>query len=143
MGELALVPVALLLLGAARFAILIFPFRWYAWTLGASIDNQTAPGISPAQRVRARSIGRSVRASASVTPWQSVCLPQALAASVLLRAGGVPFISTFGLKPGDKDVAQEPMLAHAWITTGDLVVTGGPVDPGYRVVATFGSGIAG
>ena len=121
-GEKLLVPVALVLLGISRAAIL-------------GLQGIAAPAISAEQDQRARSIGRAVRASATVTPWQSICLPQAMAASTLLRLGGVPHVVHFGL--GKSRPQDAPMEAHAWIVAGDRIVTGGPVSPDHRIVASF------
>ena len=135
-GEKLLVPVALVLLGISRAAILGLPFRRHAAMLGSTAPQGiAAPAISAEQDQRARSIGRAVRASATVTPWQSICLPQAMAASTLLRLGGVPHVVHFGL--GKSRPQDAPMEAHAWIVAGDRIVTGGPVSPDHRIVASF------
>lgn len=139
--ELALVPIAITLLGLARLAILALPFRIYARLLGDRIDAASElPITAERERQRARSIGRSVRASASVTPWKAVCLPQAMAAAALLRLFGISSTTYFGLAPGEPGPREAPMRAHAWLQVGDLTVTGAPIDPALRVVATFGTG---
>ncbi|WP_284124998.1 lasso peptide biosynthesis B2 protein [Parerythrobacter aestuarii] len=136
--EKLLVLPSLVLLGLARLAILFLPFRFYVRVLGKVVSQgQPAPGVTEASDRAARSIGRSVRATAALTPWESVCLPQAMAASVLLKLRGVPHCVHFGLAPGEQTPEAAPMKAHAWIVAGDRVVTGGPVLPEYRIVATF------
>lgn len=143
LAELALVAPTLLLLGLARLAILFLPFRWYIGVLGERLpQGRVAPSIIPTLDHRARSIGRSVRATAKITPWQSVCLPQAIAASMLLRIGHVPHVVHFGLAPGEPEPDAAPMQAHAWIIAGERIVTGAPVLARYRIVATFGWGAA-
>lgn len=139
-AEIAMVVPAIALLGLARLAIVALPFRWYAKVLGsvAAIGQQPA-AISARQDAKARSIGRSVRATATVTPWSAVCLPQAMAAGVLLKLHGVPHVVHFGLAPGEASPEAAPMQAHAWVIAGERVVTGAPVLPEYRIVATFAS----
>lgn len=139
-GEVLLAPVAIMLLGLARAAIIVIPFRWYVRALGhvSSIDAASI-SISPRQDSIARSVGRSVRASAAITPWQSVCLPQAIAASLLLKACRIPHVSHFGLAPGETSPEAAPMQAHAWLIAGERIITGAPVLPEYTVVATFSS----
>lgn len=138
--EIAMVVPSLLLLGLARLAILFLPFRWYSRVLGESVAQSDAPpSLSPRQDSTARSIGRSVRATATVTPWSAVCLPQAMAASILLKLRGIPHVVHFGLAPGEAKPEAAPMQAHAWIVAGDRIVTGAPVLPEYRIVATFSS----
>ncbi len=59
-------------------------------------------------------------------PWRTDCLVQALAAEHWLRRSGIPTVLTLGV-PKDKASAFE---AHAWLTAGDRIVTGGDVS-GY------------
>jgi Transglutaminase-like superfamily len=137
-AEIALVLPSIVLLGLARMAILLLPFRWYARALGGKVSQGLAArSLTPAQDAKARSIGRSVRATAAVTPWSAICLPQALAAGVLLQLHRIPHVVHFGLAPGDARPEAAPMRAHAWIVAGDRIVTGSPVLPEYRIVATF------
>lgn len=138
LGEIAMVGPSLLLLGLARLAILFLPFRRYSQVLGAAAaQGETPPPLSLGQDSTARSIGRSVRATAKVTPWSAVCLPQAMAASILLKLRGIPHVVHFGLAPGEARPEAAPMQAHAWIIAGERIVTGAPVLPEYRIVATF------
>ena len=135
-----MVPLALLLLGAARLAILFLPFRWYVGWLGAPTElEENALPLDDAQDAISRSIGRAVRATAGVTPWKSVCLPQAIAASILLKLRRIPHVTHFGLAPGEAAPDSAPMKAHAWIIAGERIVTGAPVLPEYRIVASFAS----
>jgi len=137
-GELAMVPVALLLLGLARLAILLVPFKHYSRLLGAKQSGAPLPAaLENAQSAKARSIGRTVRATAAITPWNAVCLPQAIAAAALLRMARVPYAVYFGLAKDGYDPRKDPMRAHAWLQAGERIVTGGPLDPEYHVVACF------
>lgn len=63
-------------------------------------------------------------------PWRADCLVQALAAHRWLGRHGVATTLTLGV-PRDKSAAFE---AHAWLTAGDRVVTGGDVS-GYVPLA--------
>lgn len=137
-AEKLLVLPSLMMLGLSRLAILALPFRWYVRVLGrVATQGEQAPPLSTEHNKAARSIGRSVRATAALTPWESVCLPQAMTASVLLKLRGIPHCVHFGLAPGEKAPEAAPMQAHAWIVAGERIVTGAPVLPEYRIVATF------
>lgn len=139
-AEIAMVVPSLVLLGLARLAILFLPFGFYSRLLGTvASQGLSAPPLTTGLDDTARSIGRSVRATAQVTPWKSVCLPQAMAASLLLRMRGVPHVVHFGLAPGEAKPDAAPMQAHAWIVAGERIVTGAPVLPEYRIVSTFAS----
>lgn len=63
---------------------------------------------------------------ASRLPWRADCLVQALAAQRWLGRHGVTTTLTLGV-PSDKPADFE---AHAWLTAGDRIVTGGDVS-GY------------
>lgn len=60
---------------------------------------------------------------AARVPWRADCMVQALAAEHWLRVHGIATTLTLGV-PRDKLTEFE---AHAWLTAGDRVVTGGDV----------------
>ena len=125
-GDQILVPLAWLMLGIARATILVIPFRYFSGCLGQSSKTMTyTPVLSTSQTARARRIGRVVRATANITPWESVCFPQALVACLLLRGTSIPYIMHFGLAKNPDNAGEDPMKAHAWVTAGSVAVTGG------------------
>ena len=126
LGDQVLVPLVWLMLGIARVTILVIPFRYFSCWLGQSAKTMTyTPVLSTPHAARARRIGHVVRATANVTPWESVCFPQALVACLLLRTSGIPYIMHFGLAKNPDDTGEDPMKAHAWVTAGPVAVTGG------------------
>lgn len=126
LGEQLLIPLVWLMLGLARLAILTLPFRYFSSWLGQHAKVTTfTPVLSAAETRRARQVGRVVRATANVTPWESLCFPQALVASLLLRVAGIPYIMHFGLAKNIDPNEKDPMKAHAWVTAGSIAVTGG------------------
>jgi len=81
-------------------------------------------------------IGWAIRVIAGRTPWRSMCLEQAIAAKVMLRRRRVPNTLYLGVARGPS-AGEPPMIAHAWLRSGTVQVTGGaPVDQ-YAVVSTF------
>jgi hypothetical protein len=132
--EKALFPCAWLLLGTARAAINLLPFRYLARQLGVQFgDEMWSPLLTPEHEAAAVSVGKVVRAAAATTPWKSDCLPQAIAARILLGARGVPYSLFLG-------VAREHGLrtsAHAWVTAGRVRVTGGESFSNFRVLGSF------
>ena len=130
---LALSAVAWLLLGASALAVALIPFRWVSRLLGEG--RTSAPGSAPpsaARLDRARSVAVALGTATRRSPWRSDCYPQALTARALLVAGRVPHVVHFGLRRDEHDA----LLAHAWVTTGGLVVVGG--DPtAFTEVAAF------
>lgn len=81
---------------------------------------------------RARWVGHVIAAAAARTPWRSDCYPQALTARILLRAARVPHSVVFGVRRDDAGVLR----AHAWVTSGEVGVTGGS-DERWTGVAAF------
>jgi len=122
------------LLGLSRLAVALLPFTAVRRALGEPRHPGRAP--SPAEQRdatrdptpepdpralrRAIRIGRTVRRAARHTPWRSDCYPQALAARVLLGAGRIPHVVSFGVRRDG-----EVLRAHVWVRAGVVMVTGG------------------
>ena len=133
-----LIPIVFVILGLMRACILCLPYRKYASILGDY--DKTAiytPILNTAQTIRARRIGRIVRATAKITPWESLCFPQALTASLFMRLAGLPYIMHFGLAKNHNPGEIEPLKAHAWVTAGPVAVTGGRSLRQFTVVGTY------
>ena len=121
---------ASVLLGCARLAVKLLPFSVIARWLGTH-QRETPPTQLEEATAVARRVGRAVTVAARNLPWESVCLPQAIAAKVMLNRRQVASTLYLG-------VARESGLkAHAWLRTGDVVVTGGQGRECYTVVSTF------
>ncbi|ABC62809.1 lasso peptide biosynthesis B2 protein [Erythrobacter litoralis] len=135
-AELMLVPVCLALLAISRLAMAVLPFGALLALAGrraGTVDAASSPpGTDSRQDRLARCVGRALRATASLVPWRADCLPQAIAACLLLRAYRIPYRMTIGLEPGQRTHAATSMHAHAWVEAGRRVITGGPVDPMLR-----------
>lgn len=114
-------------LGLARFYIRWFPFRW----LGPWLRRSEPASHSTELAAR---IGRAVLTAARHVPWQAACLPQALAAKLMLGLRGHG--STVHL--GARFEESGDLAAHAWLTCGDKVVTGNADLPGYTPLIRFG-----
>lgn len=122
---------AWLLLGVARLAVRLVPFPRLARLLGSPGEDPVAPPVPVAAAGRARWIGAATSRAAERTPWQSECLPQALAVGVQLRLVGIPHTTSFGMQRRDG-----ALTAHAWVSVGGHSVVGG--DPsGHAEVATY------
>lgn len=121
---------AAVLLGAARVAIRFIPFTRLAGHLGRHMA-ETPPSATPAALDTSRRVERAIRLAARNLPWESVCLPQAIAAKAMLRRRGVPCTLYLGV------LRNEKFHAHAWVRAGELVVTGDRGREGFTVVSTF------
>lgn len=119
-------------LGLAWVAVHTLPFRWLAACLGTCMGNSPET-ISPAQARVAQRVSWAVRRASGLTPWPSVCLPQAITAKALLRRRGIASTLYLGAMFNE----HKSLMAHAWLRCGSFYVTGGPGHEHYGVVASF------
>ncbi len=124
---------ATLLLTVACLAVKLLPFRRIAPWLGkAEAASSRHYNLTDAERQQVCAVGRAVKTMAGNLPWSCVCLPQAIAAVRMLRARKLPGTLLLGV------LREDGLKAHAWVCTGDAVVTGGGVDLSvYTVVSRF------
>lgn len=102
-----------------RFRIRFIPMKYLRKSFG--IEGEESPEEGTREDYRyARTVAEYVNRSANNTPWESKCLVRALTAQKLLKKKGIPTTMYLGVKR-----EGEKMVAHAWIRTGQLYVTGG------------------
>lgn len=135
--SLVLEAVAWLLL--ARLALLVIPFPRLARSLGTFVPPSDARALmakatgTHEQVQRAEEIGWAVTRSARYVPFKAVCLPQAMAARIMLKRRGIASVMHFGAAKG-KD---KPLDAHAWLDAAGVEVTGYPVAKSFADIACF------
>ena len=122
---------ALALLGAARLAILLLPFRILKPHLGGA-EEETGAGLEGLD-AETDAIAWAVDSVARRTPWDSTCLARCLAARVMLHRRGIPSTLTLGVGPTERG----PLSAHAWLSMGGRMVIGGDEAAPYTPVARF------
>ncbi len=125
---------AFLLLGVARFTVLVLPFRWLAVSLGRHMSETGAQADFSDLR-RARIVGQAVCSAARYTPWESVCLSQAVAAKWMLKRRHVA--GTLYLGVAKDETNPERLAAHAWLRCGGTIITGREGYRRFTVVAVF------
>lgn len=138
LGVIATLPFAAILIVAADVALRVLPFRWIAPMLGRNLGPAARVPISStrAQRV-AYQTGVALELAAEVVPGRSDCLRQALAAALIFRCRGVPYVALLGAAVDLPD-AKSRLSAHAWVQCGPVVATGGRGGfSTYGVVACF------
>jgi len=132
-----LVVEAAMCLLATRLALAFIPFPRLAGWLGTFVPptdpraSRDRAGSSPEQASLAREVGWAVTRTARYVPFRAVCLPQAMAAQVMLRRRGVASVMRFGAG------GTEPFDAHAWLDVAGVEVTGYPVSPNLVEIACF------
>lgn len=135
----ALVVEAVFWLALARIALLTMPFQRIARRLGAfrsPADGRAAAASGrclPEQVTLAREIGWAVTRAARHLPFKAVCLPQAMAAKMMLRRRHVESVLSFGVA---RD-AEGALQSHAWLWAVGVEVTGYPVAAQFAEIACF------
>jgi len=118
-------------LGLARLGLLAVPFRRIAPLLGIHMA-QAAEAVTQQAQTQAQRVGWAVSAVARRTPWKSACLVQAIAAKAMLRRRGIASTLYLGLARDDNQTLQ----AHAWLSCGADMITGG--DPSrFTTMSSF------
>lgn len=134
----ALVAEAVAWLLLARLALIVVPFPHLARRLGTFVSPSDARAAaadaraSPEAARLAEEIGWAVTRSARYVPFKAVCLPQAMAARVMLRRRRISSVLHFGAAK-DKD---KRLNTHAWLDAAGVEVTGYPV-AGFSEIACF------
>ena len=104
-------------LAVARIMLIAMPFR----RLAEKLSSRKKPVSSEADPAVLSSVTWAISAAANNVPWRSDCFPQTIAARKLLRKHGYESTIHIGVeRVGDRDLA-----GHAWLTCGEVVVTGG------------------
>lgn len=139
----------------ARLAIRFIPFRHYAWLLGkpkgevegmeeSNKNNGDEPGVPPrseekeeekagAKKNSLKLIGHAVRRACRNVPWKTRCLVEAMAVKRMLHRKKIECTIYLG-------VAKENngrMSAHAWLKSGDTIITGKKNHQKYTVISYF------
>jgi hypothetical protein len=135
----ALVIEAAVWLLLARVALLAVPFPKLARRLGAFVpptDERVAlagrNGSAREARL-AEEVGWATVRAARHVPFRAVCLPQAMAARIMLRRRGIASVLHFGAAKG----REKPIDAHAWLDAAGVEVTGYPVAAQFAEIACF------
>lgn len=89
--------------------------------IAASCRSKPAARLDPQQTAVVSRVAYIIPRVGARLPWRADCLVQALAAERWLGCQGITTTLHLGIR---KDRAT-PFEAHAWLTAGDQVVTGG------------------
>ena len=133
----------------ARLSLIFVSFPRLARRLGTLV----APADARALRAKsddkhdqarvAEEVGWAVTRAARHVPFKAVCLPQAMAARIMLRRRGVDSVLHFGARIGQDRIGQDkigpdkPIDAHAWLDAAGVEVTGYPVANTFAEIGCF------
>lgn len=121
---------AFFLTGLMRAKILKVPFNKLKEELG-TYNTESADDVVLDDYKIARIVRNVVVTISKFTPWESLCLVQAMTVQRMLKKRGVSTTIYLGVNKENKN-----MVAHAWIRCGKMFVTGGD-GSGYATVAKF------
>jgi hypothetical protein len=126
--ERSLILEAIVMLGVARVVVVIMPFRWIAAWL------ERAPKSDGHNDALVSRVRRAVVIAARNVPWNAVCLPQAMAAKIVLARHGCGS----ALHLGANFNGQGKLVAHAWLVSGGEIVVGAAGADSVMPLARFG-----
>ncbi len=135
----ALLAEAVVGLLVARLALIFIPFPRLARRLGTFVPPSDArvaavrTATTQDEVARAEEIGWAVTRAARYVPFKAVCLPQAMAARVMLERRSVKSVMHFGAAKGQ----DKPLDAHAWLDAAGVEVTGYPVAAQFSEIGCF------
>jgi|SRR5580658_1658858 hypothetical protein len=130
---------AALWLFLARVALMFVPFARIARYLGRSAPPAAVPApisrstASPCEVELAAEIGWVVTRAARYLPFKAVCLPQAIAAKVMLRRRRINSVLHLGVAKN----SDAHLQAHAWLDAAGVEVTGYPGRGEFIEIASF------
>lgn len=123
------------LLGLARLAVITLPFRTIADFLGEpkkDLENADETALISLS-AEIDNIVWALRRVSCHTPWRSNCLAKAVAGRFMLRRRRIANTLYFGMIKN----SEGEISAHAWLCSGDTILTGGSNLDRYTIVAKF------
>ncbi len=119
---------AVAMLGLTRLIVLTIPFRYMVPWLSR------APEADSCDEELLLRVRKAVTMGARNVPWNAVCLPQAMAAKIMLARRGC----CSALHLGATIDMSGKLIAHAWLVSRGEVVIGAAGIPGMSPLARFG-----
>jgi hypothetical protein len=112
------------------FRCLLFVFRLGTLRRLLGLSLTTAEGIDDRHRLFVSSVRDRMSFINMHYPMLGDCVPQSLAAGAMLRLHGVAAILHFGVLKSP--FPNDPLQAHAWLSAGPIIVTGGSSSVVYQ-----------
>ena len=108
------------------------PLRWFNHILG---EYNKEFNIEPDEQKRdiIRLIQKNIRRCKKVLPWNVKCFEEAIAAKKMLEKQNVKTTLYLGV---DKEL-EKKLIAHAWLKTGNKIITGSKGHKKYAVVGFY------
>lgn len=124
---------ALLLLGFSRFILLTMEFKKIAPHLGPHMK-EPSDDADVVRLSEAKKVGWAVNAMSKHTFWESKCLAQAITAKIMLNRRKIKSTLYLGVAKDENG----KMIAHAWVKSCGIILTGANGMKKFTVVSIFG-----
>ena len=122
--------------GIARIAIHCLSYKRLSAYFGNSSQMLVASVlVSNEQIQKALAIQRTIRLVSRHTPWHANCLTQALVAKFWCQRAQIPYLLFIGLAKKRKEPLERD--AHAWITVGPVIISGGESLSTHHVICSY------
>ncbi|CAM4113999.1 lasso peptide biosynthesis B2 protein [Paenibacillus alkaliterrae] len=124
---------SVIFLGWVRIQLLYHPFSKIAPSLGRYMA-ETDIELRVENRIALLNIRNAIQIMSKYTFWESKCLVRAIAAMKMLERRRIG--STLYLGTGKDDSGK--MIAHAWLRSGSLYITGAEEMHRFTITGKFG-----
>lgn len=137
---------AVIYIAAARFCVCFLPLKWYVFKLGSNTPDSLGQDNVSSDMVQL--IRTAISRAANNVPWNTVCLPQAIAAKWMCQRRNIKSVLYLGVAK-KVEVAyseyalneifskQKSISAHAWLKVEDTIITGKVGHKKFTVLKIF------
>lgn len=120
-----------LILLVSKILVKTFHLKRLQWLIGKPGKEAKKISLSIQQKRKAWKTRKYINKVKRYVFWSSVCLDQAIAAAIILRLLKIDFHLHLGLS------RSENLKAHAWVTTGDMIITGQHTKNDFTEISIF------
>lgn len=113
--------------------LLFIPFAKLAPRLGTKAQETSDQHLQPSAAVTCKHVASAVNIISRYTIWDSKCLVRAIAGMKMLERRGIDCTLYMGTA---KDESSR-LIAHAWLRSGPLYITGADVMNRFTIVEKF------
>lgn len=126
---------AWLLIAFARLMLVFLPFKKIVPLMGKVKTDNLESNFPVNDDNVLKKISMSILRGAHYSPWRAKCFEQALAAKIMLKRRGFKSVIYFGVYKTDTN----KLLAHAWLKSNAVIITGDGKLDNYTVLSRFES----
>lgn len=124
---------AVLMLGISRILLLTLEFKKIPQHLGEHMK-ESPNELTESHFSKVKKVSWAVNIMSGHTFWQSKCLAQAMTAKVMLNRRNIKSTLYLGVAKDD----EGKMIAHAWVKSCGVTLTGAKGMERFTVVSVFG-----